>query len=43
MSDVNIELSENNYLYWDNKNISKKNGKIIDFDDIPNKGIDEII
>ena len=43
LSDVNIELSENNYLYWDNKNISKKNGKIIDFDDIPNKGIDEII
>ena len=42
MSNVNnIELSENTYLYWDYT--SKKKDKIIDFDDIPYKGIDQIV
>ena len=38
-----IELNKNTFLYRDNKNTSKKTDKIIDFDDIPNKGSDEIL
>ena len=44
LSDVSdIELIENNYLYWDEKNIIKKTDKIIDLDDIPYEGQDKIL
>jgi hypothetical protein len=39
----NIEINENNYLYWDDKHIIRKPDKIIDFDDISYKGTDEIM